>query len=124
MQTRIYQLYSTASQANAANFTIIARGVLTAVKWVVSQDSLSDNALVSAELSFQQTSQLATTGAVGVVDSVVLFQNVQAAPVGQSFNSVNQLTNGLRIPVVPGNILYLNTSNSGGAVKALVFVQE
>jgi hypothetical protein len=124
MQTRTYQLYTTASQANAASVQFIARGVITAIKWAVALDSLVDNSAVNAELSFQQFSQLGTNGGTGILDCIALFQNVQAASTGMDQAGLNQLTTGLRIPIMPGNILYLNTSLTAGVVKAIVYVQE
>lgn len=123
MQTRIYQIYTSSSQANAASATIIARGVITGVKWVTTLDSVTDNASLDAELSFSSTSQVATNGGQGVIDAVKTYNNVLTS--GISMEGINQQTIGLQIPVQPGNILYLNTSFSGGgSIKCLVQVME
>jgi hypothetical protein len=124
MSTRTYQITATTSQANAASCTIIARGIITGIKWNGYLDSNADNSVLSAELSFQQISQLTTNGAVGVLDACTLYQNVQAAPVGQSEAGLNSQTTGLRVPVVPGNVLYLNTLLTAGLVKCIIQVQE
>jgi hypothetical protein len=124
MSTRTYQVSATTSQANAASVTVIARGWLTGVKWTGYLDSLADNSLAVAEVSFQQISQIGVNGAVGVIDGISQYQNVQAAPVGQSQAGFNQQTQGLRIPVVPGNVIYLNTQLTSGRITAILQVQE
>lgn len=125
MQTRTYQFWTQASQANAASITIVNPGWIVCVKWASYLDSVADNSYLQAELSFQSSSQIATHNALGVIDTIAQFQNVQASPVGQSTTGVNQCSEALRIPVLPGNILYLNTSNSGTAtIKCLMVVME
>lgn len=124
MQTRCYQYYTTLSQANAASIQIVNPGWITGVKWSAFIDSLADNSTVQAELSFQSNSNLATHNPVGVIDTIASQQNVQAAPVGQSTTGVNQQTSGLMIPVAAGNIVYLNTTLTGGAVKVILQVLE
>lgn len=122
MQTRTYQLYATASQANAANATIVARGRITGVKWASVIDSTADNSAMAAELSFSSTSQISTNGAQGVIDAISEFQNIGAAGVGVSNGT--SFTGGLLVPVQPGNVLYLNTSLTAGSCKCIVHVLE
>lgn len=123
MQTRTYQFYSTASQANATSRQIIAPGVIYGISWACYLDAAADSNALSAELSFQSASQMSTDNAQGVIDSIVAWANLGAA--GFDISSIAKAIMGLYIPIQTGQLIYLNTSITGAAfVKAILYVSE
>lgn len=123
MQTRTYQFFGTASQANLANRQIIAPGIIYGITWGMYLSSSANGANILAELSFQSASQVSTDNAQGVIDFCTLFLN--AAATGTTESQINKTITGLYIPVQIGQLIYLNTSLSGtAAVKALIYVSE
>lgn len=117
---RTYQLYSAASQANAASATMLSPGRIVAVDWSVYLNGTADNDTATAEVSFQQTSQLATNGAVGIISFVSIWMNSGAA--GTAMGQVN-VQRQCNVPVRLGDVIYLNTSSGAIIVsKALLHV--
>jgi hypothetical protein len=83
----------------------------------------ANNDQVHAELSFQQTSQVTTDDAQGIIDAVAGWNNLVTS--GMSFAHLNKVCNGLYVPVGVGQIVYLNTSITGAAqVKVIMHVME
>lgn len=122
MQTRTYQLYTTLSQANAANVTIVAPGYIHAILWSATIVGITNAIACSAELSFQSSNQLTTHNALGVIDSIDANQNFVTS--GMDIASVCHRIAGLYIPVGIGQIVYLNTNQSAGRIKAVMHVIE
>lgn len=122
---RIYQFYTTSSQANAASIQMLRRGRIVAVTWVVSQDGATDNTSVQAELSFQSSSMFSTHNAQGVI-SACYAAWINAIAAGTHNGSLNFLHAVLNIPVNVLDTVYLNTSITVGAatIKALMHVEE
>lgn len=123
MQTRTYQLFASASQANAANVTIIAPGYIHGICWAAILNSVVDNDSLYAELSFQSVLQNTTNNATGIIDVLAIYNNFVTS--GLSGGQVNKECMGMYIPVGIGQIIYLNTVCVGAyGARALMHVIE
>jgi len=123
MQTRTYQLWTNAIQANAANVSILAPGYIHGICWSNYIDSTLDNSNLLAELSFQSTGQQGTHNALGVIDTFAAWQNMGAA--GMVPAGYNKVCMGMYIPVGIGQIIYLNTSGTAGSTcRVLIQILE
>jgi len=123
VQTRPYQFYTTANQANAVNRQIISPGVLYAVAWSVQFNSIVDNDSLLAELSFSSTSQVNTDNAQGVISACSAWTNFLTS--GLSQGGINFAQSGLYFPVFAGQLLYLNLVNAAAAVvKVIAYISE
>lgn len=122
MVTKVYKLYASTAASAAASLIIQRRGSITAIKWSAILDSTADNNNIDVELSFTPTGQLSTNDTVGPIDQVKLINNVGAA--GSTQFGINQVTNGLAIPVNAGDRLYLNAAGTAGSITCFVYVAE
>lgn len=87
-------------------------------------DTVTDNANMRAELSFQATSQLTTNNAQDIVSAVGNFCNLLTS--GMYSGAVHLLDAGLDVSVGPGQTIYLNTDASSASIftKCIIRVEE
>lgn len=126
MAMRTYQMYSAGNQANAANITILANGVLVGVSWGLSLDSAVDNAVIRAELSKSAASTVNTSGIQNQIVSFCWGTYVNQATAASIMDGTHMfLDAGLDFACRVGDVLYLNLTNAqGGACNCLVKVRE
>ncbi len=112
MITTVRQLYAsvTTSTDNAANLTIVKRGVISAVHILQTINTVTDNANAQSEISFFPVFQGTTNDPNGPIFSIATVLNVLTSGIYEGV--VRDSIGGIAIPVEPGMKVYINTSNA------------
>jgi len=121
--TKVYSLYSAASQDAAAQIDIAEDGEIIGWSWAVWAVAGADGATLAAEISFGSQNSLTANDNRASIDVVRLIQEGTAA-----VNAINKSSpSGVRIPVQAGERIYLHTTVgtfTSGAYNVLLYVEQ